>query len=102
MKQLLDRLAPLFDWVIVDSPPCLPVADALVVADFCDALLLVVKSGSTPSEIAQRARHELGSRNILGIVLNAVDEKALAYSLYQTYAARVLGTAKESTSGISD
>ena len=28
MKMLLDRLAPIFDWIILDSPPCLLVADA--------------------------------------------------------------------------
>src|SRR3984885_5485563 len=28
LKKLLDRMTPVFDWVILDSPPCLPVADA--------------------------------------------------------------------------
>ena len=82
LKQLLERVAPLFDWIIIDSPPCLPVADAHVVADSCDALLLVVKAGSTPAEIAQRARQEVEGRNVLGVVLNAVNEKALAYGSY--------------------
>ena len=46
LKTLLQRVAPAFDWVIFDSPPCLPVADANVLADFCDGLLLVVKAGA--------------------------------------------------------
>lgn len=100
-KQLLERLAVLFDWIIIDSPPCLPVSDAHVVADSCDALVLVVKAGSTPAEIAQRARHELGNRNVIGVVLNAVNEKALAYGSYYTYAGHGNGTAKESTIGDS-
>ena len=32
-KKLLDNVAPVFDWVIIDSPPCLPVADATILAD---------------------------------------------------------------------
>jgi Mrp family chromosome partitioning ATPase len=59
--------------------------DANVVADFCDGLLFVVKAGSTPAEIAQRARQELEGRNLLGVVLNAVNEKALAYGSYYNH-----------------
>jgi protein-tyrosine kinase len=101
LKRLLDRVSSLFDWIIVDSPPCLPVADANVVADFCDALLLVVKAGSTPSEIAQRARHELEGRNVVGVVLNAVNEKMLAYGSYYNYK-DAHDPVKESTQRISD
>ena len=74
LKTLLDRVAPVFDWVFVDSPPCLVVADASVLADICDAVLLVVRAGSTPSEAAQKACQEVQGRPILGVVLNAVEE----------------------------
>jgi protein-tyrosine kinase len=82
LKALLDRVVPLFDWVIVDSPPCLPVADASVLADFCDGVLLVVKAGSTPTAVAQRARHELQGRNVVGVLLNSVREDDVAYGSY--------------------
>jgi protein-tyrosine kinase len=81
LKQLLDRVTPLFDWVILDSPPCLPVADATVLADLCDAVLLVVRAGSTPSEVAQRAFQELQNKNVAGVVLNLV-EKSQGYGSY--------------------
>jgi protein-tyrosine kinase len=84
LKALLERITPLFDWVIMDSPPCLPVADASVLADLCDGVLLVVRSGSTPAEISQRALQELQGRTILGVVLNAVTE-ASAYGAYEYY-----------------
>jgi len=74
LQKLLDRIAPLFDWVIVDSPPCLPVADASVLAGFVDGVLLVVRSKSTPSAMAQKARQELRKSNVIGVVLNAVEE----------------------------
>ena len=41
LKILLDRVAPVFEWIIIDSPPCLPVADASVLADFCDGFQLL-------------------------------------------------------------
>jgi protein-tyrosine kinase len=82
LRILLERMAPLFDWIILDSPPCLPVADASILAGVCDGLLLVVKAGSTPASIAQRARQELQTRNVVGVVLNAVGESHMDNSDY--------------------
>jgi len=72
--KLLDRLAPLFDWVIIDSPPCLPVSDANVLAGLCDGVLLVVRARSTPSAATGKARKELHKRKVVGVVMNAVQE----------------------------
>jgi len=69
-KRLIERAAPLFDWIIVDSPPCLPLADANIIANSCDGLLLVVKALSTSVETAHRAKQELQDSNILGVVFN--------------------------------
>ncbi len=74
LKTLLDRVTPVFDWVIVDSPPCLPVADASLLAELVDGVLLVVRAASTPSSTAQRASQELRGRNLVGVALNAVEE----------------------------
>lgn len=82
LKGLLERVTPVFDWVILDSPPCLPVADASVLGDMCDGVLLVVRSGSTPSELAQKACQELQGKNIIGVVLNAVQKGHLYDSYY--------------------
>lgn len=82
MKKLLDRVTPVFDWVIIDSPPCLPVADASILANYCDGILLVVRAGSTASEVAQRACQELQGKNVIGVVLNAVEESHMYGSYY--------------------
>ena len=79
MKTLLDRVGPAFDWVIIDSPPCLPVADAGIIAHWCDGVLLVVRAGFTPSAAALKSRQELKQRNVVGVVLNAVTEDTQAY-----------------------
>jgi protein-tyrosine kinase len=81
LKALLERVTPVFDWVILDSPPCLPVADASVLAELTDGVLMIVRAASTPAETAQRACQELRGRNLLGVVLNAVEE-AQAYGSY--------------------
>jgi protein-tyrosine kinase len=84
LDKLLDRLSPLFDWVIIDSPPCLPVSDANVLASFCDGVLLVVRAKSTPSAAVVRARKELQKRKLIGVVINAVEEVD-SYAAHYSY-----------------
>jgi protein-tyrosine kinase len=82
LKTLIECTAPCFDWIVIDSPPCLPVADATVIAGLCDGVLLVVRAGSTPSSGAHKACNELRKSNVVGVVLNAVDVRALSYGTY--------------------
>lgn len=81
MKKLLEITTPMFDWVIVDSPPALPVHDASILADLCDGVLFVVRAGATSFELAQKATAEFRQKNLLGIVLNQVgsDEEYADY-----------------------
>lgn len=85
LKGLLERVAPTFDWVLIDSPPCLPVADASILAKLCDGVLLVVKAASTPAAVVQKAYRELQGRNVAGVVLNSVNESSLDYAGYYGY-----------------
>ncbi len=85
LKSLLDRLAPLFDWIILDAPPVLPVADAGVLAGLCDGVIFVVRAASTPFDLAQTASQEFQEKNLLGVVLNRVEEEA-SYGAYSYYA----------------
>jgi len=98
LSALLDRLSPLFDWIILDSPPCLPVADASILAGMCDGVLLVVKAGSTPGAMAQRARQELQTRNVVGVVLNAIGEAHMHNSAYYDAYSDGYGALKAPTS----
>jgi protein-tyrosine kinase len=85
LKELIDRMKHIFDWIIVDSPPCLPVADASGLADICDGVLLVVRAGSTPAEVAQKTCKQLESKNVIGVVLNAVEKKHSNSNYYGEY-----------------
>jgi protein-tyrosine kinase len=73
MKVLLDCVTPAFDWVIMDSPPALPVHDASSLADLCDGVLFVVRAGETDHEAAKKASSEFRNKNLLGVVLNQVE-----------------------------
>jgi Mrp family chromosome partitioning ATPase len=70
LKLLLQRAEPLFDWIILDTSPVLPVSDATLVAGSCDGILMVVRSNMTPSDLARRARQEFPDKLLLGVVLN--------------------------------
>jgi protein-tyrosine kinase len=74
MKKLLDLVTPVFDWVILDSPPALPIHDANILADLCDGALFVVRAGETKYEIAEKGVLEFRGKNLLGVVLNQVDQ----------------------------
>jgi len=82
LKLLLQRVEPLFDWIIVDSPPAVPVSDASVLAKACDGVLIVVRANVTPSDIARRARMEFPDQSLIGVVLNGADNHAAPYSRY--------------------
>jgi protein-tyrosine kinase len=81
LRFLLQRVEPLFDWIIVDSPPAVLVSDASVLAKVCDGVLLVVRSNTTPADAALRARQEFPEESLLGVVLNGT-KPAAPYSRY--------------------
>src|ERR1700688_1332358 len=89
MKQFLDRVRPAFDWIIIDSPPALPVADSSVLGGLVDGVLFVVRANSTPSEASQKACKELRDAHILGVVLNNAEEST-GYNSY--YSGNAYGT----------
>jgi capsular exopolysaccharide synthesis family protein len=82
MKNLLDLVSPIFDWIILDSPPALPVHDASNLADLCDGVLFVVKAGETDCKLAEKACSEFRKKNLLGVVLNRVGKMDDAYGGY--------------------
>src|SRR5215472_14533350 len=73
LKALLNRLAPLFDWIIIDSPPALGISDASLLANSCDGVLLVVRSNATPFDLAKKAQQEFSDHHLIGVVLNGID-----------------------------
>ncbi|MGH9469921.1 MAG: CpsD/CapB family tyrosine-protein kinase [Terriglobia bacterium] len=72
-QALLNRLAVAFDWIIIDSPPVIPIADARLMAQSCDGVLLVLQADETSAGLAQQAYREFRGAPFVGVVLNQVD-----------------------------
>jgi len=71
LSQLMALLSSLFDWIIVDSPPLLPLADTTVWTRLTDGTLLVTREGRTEKAALQRGLESLKKSDLLGIVLNS-------------------------------
>jgi len=85
LEAFLRQVAPLFDWVILDSPPAVPVSDSSLLADMCDGVLMVVRSAVTPYDMAQRAVQEFREKHLVGVVLNDVEPGSGYSSYYYRY-----------------
>ena len=75
MRTLLGEAKAEYQFVVVDSPPLLNVADSRILATMVEGVVLVVKGGVTPRELAQRAQayaRDVGA-NLIGVVLNNLD-----------------------------
>ena len=70
LSLLISQLAMMFEWIIVDSPPLLPLADTTVWARLTDGTLLVAREGTTEKTPLQRGMEILKKSDLLGVVLN--------------------------------
>jgi succinoglycan biosynthesis transport protein ExoP len=84
MKRFLERSATEFDYIVIDSPPVGPVADAMIIGNHADGVVLCVRGGVTPRERVVQVRDRLLRSNvrILGVVLNNVDQSSSSYYAY--------------------
>lgn len=74
-----------FDWILVDTPPVVPLTDALSIAPHVDTSLLVVRADCTPKEAIKEALSMLGPKHVLGMVLNGAEGLNRAYAQYTQY-----------------
>jgi succinoglycan biosynthesis transport protein ExoP len=78
MRAMLEEARGEYQFVVVDSPPLLNVSDSRILATLVEGVILVVKGGATPRELAQRAQsyaEDVGA-NLIGVVLNNLDVRA--------------------------
>ncbi|CAM3629274.1 AAA family ATPase [Deinococcus frigens] len=82
-----------YDLVLIDSPPLLALADALVLGQHVDHVLLVVEEGKTSLQAVKHSlrRAQGGNLNILGFVLNKVAATSVSRSYGYDYAPRLKG-----------
>jgi capsular exopolysaccharide synthesis family protein len=85
MGKLIAELRTQFDLILIDTPPVLPVVDALILCELADSTLLVARHGVTPQASLKRAFKILATRTphtSIGIVLNGVTMNSDAYHSY--------------------
>ena len=89
MKNILQRAKEEYDYVLIDTPPVLPVTDSLVLGRMVDGLILVIDSGEIKVEMAREVKSQLvhAGANILGVVLNKVrsEHHGYGYGYYYYY-----------------
>lgn len=84
---LLNTLGSCFDWIIIDSPPLFPLADAAFWARLSDGVLLVVREGVTEKKPLQKVSETLDRSLILGVIVNSCSD-GNHQNYYQRYKAR--------------
>jgi tyrosine-protein kinase len=87
IQEVFKTLRGLFDLVLIDSPPVLPVTDAVVLAKDVDATLLIVAAGQTSRSDLQRAAEKLAQVNarVVGLVLNETSKQGGGYGYGYQY-----------------
>ena len=78
-EELLNYLDRIFDYIIIDTAPVMPVTDAYVLSQYCDATLYVVRHNYTPKVFVERldANNKINSLNNLAIVFNGVTARGI-------------------------
>lgn len=95
--ELLKELTSNFDWVVVDTPPLLPMADSNQWARLADGTLLVVRLGVASKRALKQAMNSLDSPKLVGVVMNDASDKEITEYYDKYYMAR--GESEPAASG---
>lgn len=82
MSASIDSLRDEFEYIIIDCPPIMPLADMEIISRLVDGLLLVIRAGKTPKDIVRKAVNSIQDGRFLGTVLNGVDAPFKDYFSY--------------------
>lgn len=85
--QMVDTLREHYDYIIVDTAPIGLVIDAAIVAQRCDASILVTEAGTVKRKVLAKAQEQLEQTGtpFLGVILNKYDQQLDAYGSYGNY-----------------
>jgi len=88
LGEFLEQARRAYHYVIVDTPPVLPVPDCRVIARWADSILLVVAAHRTPRRFLEEALNAFDQARIAGLVFNSVDPpRPGPYAYYRGYGA---------------
>lgn len=83
LASMIESLRSRFDYIILDAPPILPLADMNVLAGLADVLILVVRAGVTPQEIVVKAMDMLRPTVQARILLTDASSQGMPYFMPQ-------------------
>lgn len=93
LSKVIHDLRPRFDYILIDAPPILPLADLNVLSSMADLMVLVIRAGRTGRDVVDKAYRSLRSSCPAGIVLTGVDSVSTPYYMYQ-YGNEATGTSR--------
>jgi capsular exopolysaccharide synthesis family protein len=70
LSVMMDQLSDWFDWIIIDSPPVMPLADTSVWMRLADGILMVVRQGVTEKRQLERGLEAIDPKKLIGSLLN--------------------------------
>ncbi|MCK5895962.1 MAG: polysaccharide biosynthesis tyrosine autokinase, partial [Cocleimonas sp.] len=87
MGTLLSNSSADFDYIIIDGPPVLGLADALVISGLCDATVLAVEAGKTRKITLMKSlrRLERAHSNVVGLLFTRVDRSVVDADYHEDY-----------------
>lgn len=80
--ETMARLAESFDWVIIDSPPAIPVVDAVTLNRRADATIVVARADRTQQAAITETIQLLGQDRVLAVILNGLEKFERGYYEY--------------------
>ena len=88
LSVIISELRNKFEYIIVDAPPILPLADMNVLVGMADVLAMVVRAGATPRDVVKKALKTLRPAGQIGIMLNGLWMDSVPYYLRDYYSAQ--------------
>jgi receptor protein-tyrosine kinase len=79
MLSVINGLRQRFDLVILDCPPVIPLADMSIIEKLVDAMVFIVRAGSTSRQLVKSAIDSLDKKKFFGAVLNGAETKLEKY-----------------------
>ena len=88
LSELIQGLRERFEYIVLDSPPLLPVAEAMLIVRMADVVVHVIRARSTPRDVVADAIKMIGQERAVAVILNGVEAKDTPYSYYN-YSSKV-------------
>jgi len=94
LSPLMEQLEAWFDWIVIDSPPVLPLADTSLWSRVADGILLVTRNGTTEKQQLKRGLEAIEKSKLLGALVNSSTNAAHS-DYYQRYTTSATDSPKE-------